>query len=344
MKSSSAKPATSVKPFRTNDLADLGPFRKYLPQLQGLGISTLEAFRGAAQVARPELAAYLNTSIDDLFAAVPATPTAIPQAAMKTIQQADYPLGVALDQIPKPLTALAVPLPAASPPASVNHIPQMPPIRNQGERGTCVAFAALAAYEHALTTLGAFHDLAEQFLYWNCKRNDGIHNSIGVAYPLLKQDGCCLEETWPYYSSVVPGNEGQGPSPKGSQLQALTYRLSEFQQLSPNAVEDIKAKLAAGRCVSFSIPVFNSWYRSDAVAYTGDITNPIPGEVRNGGHAMCFVGYIDSAADVAIGGGRFIVRNSWGSNWGIASPFGVGYGTIPYSYITRFATEAFSPN
>ena len=57
--------------------------------------------------------------------------------------------------------------------ATVNLIAQMSPIRDQGTRGTCVSFAALAAYEHALSTVGAAHDLAEQFLYWNCKSNDG---------------------------------------------------------------------------------------------------------------------------------------------------------------------------
>jgi C1A family cysteine protease len=58
---------------------------------------------------------------------------------------------------------------------------------------------------------------------------------------------------------------------------------------------------------------------------------------------MCFVGYVDSADESEIGGGRFILRNSWDTSWGLASPYGPGYGTIPYAYLSRFGTEAFAP-
>jgi hypothetical protein len=155
---------------------------------------------------------------------------------------------------------------------------------------------------------------------------------LGVAFPLLRRDGCCPQGIWAYVPTPVPGNEGQGPPPAGAQLQALTFRLSGFDQLAATSAPDIKTKLAAERCVSFSIPVFNSWYHSPHVAYAGDITLPIPGEVRVGGHAMCLVGYVDSSQDTALGGGRFIVRNSWDTTCGLASPYSPGYGTIPYNY------------
>jgi C1A family cysteine protease len=228
----------------------------------------------------------------------------------------------------------------------VNLIPQMPTVRNQESRGTCVAHAALASYEHYLYVQGAYQDLSEQFLYWNCKRNDGIPNLEGtwlaIAIPLLQREGCCLETTWSYIPLPVPGNEGQGPPPGGAQLEALTFRVPGYKQLSPTFVDDIKNELAAGRCVPFSVPVFNSWLRSQWVAYSGDITMPVPNEVRVGGHAMCFVGYVDRP-NPGLGGGRFILRNSWGTtNWGINSSYGAGYGTIPYAYIARMGAEAYS--
>lgn len=341
--------SAAMKPLRMHGLGDFPQFREHYPKLQGLGLDTLESLTAAAQVARPELEAYLGASIDKLLETVPVAASSIPQSALEIILKADYPLGVAIDRIPVPSAAPPQPATtAAAAPAGVDLVSQMPPVRNQEKRGTCVAFAALAAYEHALAVVGAGHDLSEQFLYWNCKRSDGVPDTegtwLGVAYPLLKRDGCCPEADWPYVGTPVAGNEGQGPPPGGAQLQALSFRLSGFQQLAANSVDDLKARLAAGRCVSFSIPVFNSWYYSQSVKYSGDITNPIPGEVRNGGHAMCLVGYVDSPGDAALGGGRFILRNSWDANWGLASPHGPGYGTIPYSYITRFATEAFSPN
>jgi len=52
-----------------------------------------------------------------------------------------------------------------------------------------------------------------------------------------------------------------------------------------------------------------------------------------GGHAMLIVGYEDDAS--IPGGGAFIVRNSWGGEWGDG-----GYGRLPYAYVELFATSA----
>ena len=49
---------------------------------------------------------------------------------------------------------------------------------------------------------------------------------------------------------------------------------------------------------------------------------PAPGESIVGGHAVMVVGYDDSAQ-------TFLVRNSWGPNWGMD-----GYFTMPYAYLT----------
>ena len=345
-RSTRARPSSSSPPT-THALTAISQFGSYHGRLRALGIDTLEQLVGAAQGARPELEAYLETAIDPLLQQLPVAASAIPQKALAMIQQATYALGVALDNVPRSAVAPPLITAAAPPPAVVNLVAQMPPVRNQGHRGTCVAFAALASYEHFLGKAGAMQDLSEQFLYWNCKSNDGHPNDegtwLGIAFPLLKRDGCCLEGTWPYNPNPIVGNEGQGPPPGGARVQALTYRLASFQSLAPTSVPDIKATLAAGRCVAFSNSVFNSWYGSPHVAYTGDITLPIPGEVRIGGHAMCLVGYVDSASDDLIGGGRFILRNSWDTTWGIACPYGPGYGTIPYTYLSRFGTEAYTP-
>ena len=223
---------------------------------------------------------------------------------------------------------------------------QKPPIRNQQNRGTCVAHAALASYEHNLSLVGALQDLSEQFLYWNCKKHDGIQTQpgtwLGVAMPLLQRDGCCDEARWPYFGNDVQGNEGQGPPPPGAQLAALSFRPRQINRIAPASVADYRAELAMGRVVAFSVPVFNSWLGSKSVAYTGEITMPIPGEVRVGGHAMTVVGCLDFPNRPEIGSGRFILRNSWGTTWGISSPHGAGYGTIPYAYIARFGAEAYS--
>jgi C1A family cysteine protease len=69
-------------------------------------------------------------------------------------------------------------------------------------------------------------------------------------------------------------------------------------------------------------------FESDKVARTGKLNLPKPGEPgagphgRPAGHAVMCVGYDDSTK-------RVLVRNSWGTDWGIK-----GYFTMPYDYIS----------
>lgn len=185
--------------MNVNQVTALSAHRGALQALGFSGEDSLEQFIGAAQVAGPELAAYLGVSVNTLVTTVNTTSafaSTIPQATLNIISQATYSLGVAIDHIPQPTTAPSITAPTVPPAPNVSLIPQMSPIRHQQNRGTCVAHAALAVYEHYLNVNGALQDLSEQFLYWNCKSNDGIPNLEGTwlatAIPLLQREGCCL--------------------------------------------------------------------------------------------------------------------------------------------------------
>jgi len=311
--------------------------------LQRLGYSTIEQLLGAAQIAGRELERYLGTDVNALLARLPfAAPTDDPEELAR-IENSTYPMGVAIEHIPRmdeaPMIAAFEELPA-----SVTLVANMPPIRDQKERGTCVSFATLGAFEHSR---GSKENFSEQFLYSKCKEVDGIPNVdgtyLGVAFPkALAVYGCCLEATWAYNPVKNPSNIGQGPASAPAIAEAKNFLPSATWPLTPTSVYDIKSQLAQKRCVAFSIPVFNSWYKNPAVRLSGDIIMPIPGETRAGGHAMCFVGYEDLQDKPEIGGGRFFLRNSWDSNWGIHSAVNQsGYGTIPYAYISGFCVEAY---
>jgi hypothetical protein len=110
--------------------------------------------------------------------------------------------------------------------------------------------------------------------------------------------------------------------------------------LTPTNAALVRNALASRRPVGISIPVFNSWYLSAATQRTGQITMPLPNEAQVGGHAVCLVGFQDVVS--APGGGYFILRNSWGTSWASLSPYGAGYGVIPYAYVTGYNWEAFT--
>ncbi|MCA9060722.1 MAG: hypothetical protein KDA85_19555, partial [Planctomycetaceae bacterium] len=88
--------------------------------------------------------------------------------------------------------------------------------------------------------------------------------------------------------------------------------------------------LAAGLPAMFGFTVYSS---IDAAWDTGCIPFPSSRERIRGGHAVCAVGYDD---DLIITNphngqstkGAFLIRNSWGTDWGDN-----GYGWLPYDYL-----------
>jgi C1A family cysteine protease len=222
---------------------------------------------------------------------------------------------------------------------SVNLIPFMPPIRNQGGRPTCVAFALTALNEYVLIRSGIPRGLSEQHLYYEIKLIDDAPTACGTwqskAVTALRDRGQCLESIW-LYDPTGPCDD-QGVLPSTARSNGLEYRL-ETVAVAARSVAAYQAHLAKRRPVTFSIPVYDSWYQSNEVRRSGRITMRIGNEPADGGHALVAVGYQNTPS--SPGGGHFIVRNSWGLTWANESPYGAGYGTIPYNYITNDAWEA----
>jgi C1A family cysteine protease len=226
----------------------------------------------------------------------------------------------------------------ASLPDRVDLSAQMPPPRDQGFRGTCVAFALSAVHEHARRIHGQTFDFSEQFLYREAKKIDFVPSLCGTwmmrAAQVLDRRGQCLEETWPY----VPFGacNGHGALPKPARPEATRYRMEPVIIANRNLLR-AKTVLASGRTVGCSIPTYRSWTSSMVVWVTGEITLPLSGESMDQGHAICLIGYVDDAS--IPGGGYFIIRNSWGETWGQRSAYGAGNGTLPYAYVQNHCFE-----
>ena len=200
------------------------------------------------------------------------------------------------------------------------------PVEDQGQLGSCTANAIVGMLEWLENKNRDVNNvrLSRLFVYYNERNIEGqvnedagafIHDGIGS----LATNGICEEQTWPYNESMIAVK----PSPV-AYSQALSRRYHTYHQLSGKA--GLIGCLAEGYPFVFGVPVQESTFCSEYLP--GAMVPMITGNERDlGGHAMCCVGY-DMQKDV------FIVRNSWGPDWGDK-----GYCYFPIDYITYFGDD-----
>jgi C1A family cysteine protease len=214
------------------------------------------------------------------------------------------------------------------PPAILAHLPakvdlrdSLPPVYNQFEINSCTANAIAAAveFDEIQRRLKGVSTPSRLFIYYNERALEGTvdKDSGGQIRDGIKgvsAQGACPESAWPYLKKDVLVKP-----PKVSYSQARTYKDVEYQRMMHN-LDHMKACLASGYPFVFGIKVFTS-FQGSAVKKTGKLNMPRKGEKTIGLHAVLAAGYDDTIR-------RFIVRNSWGKQWGMK-----GYFTIPYEYL-----------
>ena len=235
-------------------------------------------------------------------------------------------------------------VPFAVLPPSIDFHDRLALVRNQEQRSTCVAFACTAVREYLVGPLvSSAANFSEQYLYWNCKQHDlipfGKGTYVKTGMQQMETDGIPPEAAWPYNPNLINGNESQDPPPTGLPPLAAPNRITGYTQISPTNVDALRQELANGNPVAFTVPVFTYWF-SEPTHSSGDVRLPLPGEKIEGGHAMCMVGY-QTDPDVP-GGGYFLVRNSWGPDWGSKSPVAPGHARIPFAFINEYGSSAYT--
>ncbi|HEX8452502.1 MAG TPA: C1 family peptidase [Longimicrobium sp.] len=236
------------------------------------------------------------------------------------------------------------------------------PVRDQGQRGTCVAHAVVACSEEHFR----HDDLSEQHLYWGAKiRGGDPHPSdegtlLRCARNALQREGVCDEGKWPYNPVPLPGNESQeiaGVHPSAAAAADGRGRLHSaavYQDVAARSAGKARLLLAEVErgAVAVSLPVFfdpltqvSNWGWSQALRY-GHVLDPTQFSVVGGGHAVCVCGFMPSEA--APGGGWFVFKNSWSTlRWSDqkeSAPEGhprvpAGYGYLSASYVDKFLWE-----
>ena len=210
---------------------------------------------------------------------------------------------------------------AAALPASVDLRSGCPPVYDQGDLGSCTANAIAAAveFDQRRQKLSEFTP-SRLFIYYNERTIEGtIASDAGAqlrnGIKTVAGDGACSEAMWPYVEEKF-ADRPTAPCYKA----ARTHPAVEYSRVA-QGLGDLKACLAAGFPFVFGFTVYES-FESDSVANSGIAEMPDDSETALGGHAVMAAGYDDASQ-------RFLIRNSWGTDWGMG-----GYFTLPYSYVT----------
>lgn len=248
------------------------------------------------------------------------------------------------EQVFKLIPSEVIPLENTYQPRSVSALPKsldlrssFTAIKNQGEIGSCVAYAFTSIYEYILNSNRIFDaDLSELYLYYNARvagqERKGMAasdlsdsgTSFYDAVNALQKDGLCREDLWKYQAERLnerPSDEAFADGHTRLVTEAKNVELKE---------EDIKSALNEGYPVAVSLRLFPSFQNLNH----GIVPFPSPDEINveqseemHENHAMVICGYNDEDK-------LFVVRNSWGIEFGDK-----GYCYIPYSYITDGRTS-----
>lgn len=206
-------------------------------------------------------------------------------------------------------------------PSKVDLTSKCPPVYDQGALGSCTAngIGAAVQFDALKQKLKDPSPRSRLFIYYNERVIEGTVSEdsgaqIRDGIKSVNSDGACAESEWPY--DIEKFTKKPPPSCYTS---AKDYRALAYARVI-RSLSQMRACLASGFPFVFGFSVYES-FESAAVTKTGVVPMPGAGEQVLGGHCVVAVGYNDAES-------RFIIRNSWGADWGKK-----GYATMPYAYL-----------
>ncbi|MFH1738079.1 MAG: C1 family peptidase [bacterium] len=209
------------------------------------------------------------------------------------------------------------------------------PIRDQMQAGTCAMFAACAAAEsvfniHAGLTNERCIDLSESYVAWTLGQiygySDHFSGWSGADYDYYEltaltelgigtgHEGTCFESDFPYQDEY-PGDEYSENSRSYPRV-FMDNWLRVFTPRYEDTTDAIKSAILKYGCVDTAVYVVDAFENYAGGVYEDSNTEPdsSPYYYSVSTHAIALVGWDDDPPEG--GGGCWILRNSWGTEWG----------------------------
>ncbi|MFB7330509.1 C1 family peptidase [Streptomyces adustus] len=222
---------------------------------------------------------------------------------------------------------------AAAAPSQVDLRAAWWPIGDQMQTGSCVGWAtADSVLRWCFVNAGKLPQddrLSVRYIWMAAKETDDFTSqpttfieedgtSLKAALDVARRFGAVRESELPFNGGLYPGTPG------GFYARAAQLKISYFN-LGRSAEEWRRWLASGGGPILVRLGVDQTW---DDAADTHGKLDVYKRETARGGHAVAIVGYTAER--------RFIIRNSWGTDWGDR-----GYGYASEDYAVQAFTEAY---
>ena len=194
------------------------------------------------------------------------------------------------------------------------------PARDQGQCGSCWAFGALSAVEalylwrsgKPFTGVEDF-DLSEQDLV-DCSESGGCNggNTFGKLPLYIADPGVSFEACYPYEAKDGQCRSGNCADRFKIDSHAVAAPLGPFGPDDVNTINTLKLEIYR-RPIATSMAVY-----SDFSSYHSGVYEKTDNATLEGYHAVALMGWDEENQ-------AFLVKNSWGQDWGINGFFWIKY-------------------